>query len=58
MKTNLKRFTISIPPETEADLDLVKQRLYYRNTHNDMLKDLIIRGLKTLKEEKKSAGVG
>lgn len=58
MKSNLKRFTVSIPPEMEADLDSVKQRLYYRNTQNDMLKGLIIRGLETLKEEKESAGVG
>ena len=51
MATNLKRFTISITPKMEADLDLAKQMRYYRGTQNDMIRDLIIRGLATLKAE-------
>lgn len=51
MATNLKRFTISITPKMEADLDAAKQRRYYRNTQNDMIRDLIIRGLAALKAE-------
>lgn len=59
MATNLKRFTISITPKMEADLDSAKQRRYYRDTQNDMIRDLIIRGLAVLedeKEEKRSQG--
>lgn len=51
MATNLKRFTISITPKMEAELDSAKQRLYYRDTQNAMIRDLIIRGLAALKEE-------
>lgn len=51
MATELKRFTISITPKMEADLDLAKQRRYYRNTQNDMIRDLIIRGLAALNAE-------
>ena len=51
MATNLRRFTISITPKMEAELDAAKQRLYYRDTQNAMIRDLIIRGLAALKEE-------
>lgn len=59
MATDLKRFTISISPKMEADLDSAKQRRYYRDTQNDMIKDLIVRGLSVLeneKEEKRTQG--
>ncbi len=45
MATDLKRFTISITPKMEADLDSAKQRRYYRDTQNNMIRDLIVRGL-------------
>lgn len=51
MATDLKRFTISISPKMEADLDSAKQRRYYRDTQNDMIKDLIVRGLSVLEDE-------
>lgn len=51
MATNLKRFTISITRSMEADLDAAKKELYYKNTQNDMIRDLISRGLATLKAE-------
>lgn len=51
MATDLKRFTISITPKMEADLDSAKQRHYYRGTQNDMIRDLIIRGLVDLEAE-------
>ena len=53
MATTLKRFTISLLPSMIADLDLAKQECYYKDTQNDMLKDLIIRGLSTIKKEEK-----
>ncbi len=52
MATELKRFTISIPANMEMDLDRVKKEYYYKDTQNDMIRDLIIRGLASLKEEK------
>lgn len=49
--TELKRFTISVTPKMEADLDSAKQMRYYRGTQNDMIRDLIMRGLASLKAE-------
>ena len=54
MSTELKRFTISITPEIEAKLDSLKQRLYYRNTRNTMIRDLIVRGLASLEAEEEA----
>ena len=51
MKTDLKRFTISVTPGMEAELDLAKKEYYYRGTQNDMIRDLISRGLDSLKEK-------
>ena len=51
MTTNLKRFTISVTPGMEAELDLAKKERYYRGIQNDMMRDLIRRGLDSLKEE-------
>lgn len=48
MATNLKRFTISITPDIEKELDILKKENYYNMTQNDMIRDLIVRGLKTL----------
>ena len=54
MATNLKRFTISVTPDMEVELDSVKKELYYRGTQNDMIRDLINRGLASLKNESKT----
>lgn len=51
MATTLKRFTISITPSMEEDLDILKKEYYYRNTQNDMIRDLICRGLDSLKSD-------
>ena len=51
MATNMKRFTISVPKEMEADLDMIKQAKYYNTTKNKMIQDLIILGLKAMKKE-------
>ena len=56
MATDLKRFTISITPKMEEDLDLIKQKIYYRETRNAMIRDLIIRGLTSLENEEKEKG--
>lgn len=51
MATDLKRFTISITPDMETELDSAKKKRYYRGTQNDMIRDLISRGLASLKDE-------
>ena len=48
MATDLRRFTISITPAMEVDLDKAKKERYYKDTQNEMIRDLIIRGLGTL----------
>ena len=48
MATDLRRFTISITPTMETDLDRAKKECYYKSTQNEMIRDLIIRGLETL----------
>lgn len=56
MAANLKRFTISITPKMKTALDSAKQKHYYRGTQNDMIRDLIIRGLATLKNDEAAKG--
>jgi len=51
MENNLKRFTISVTSSMESELDLAKRDRYYKETWNDMIKDLISRGLTSLKNE-------
>ncbi len=51
MAENIKRFTISVTSGMEAELDSVKKEYYDRETQNDMLRDLISRGLDSLKDE-------
>ena len=46
--TYLKHFTIYIPLSMKADLDMVKNNYFCKN---DMMKDLIIRGLHSIKVE-------
>ena len=53
MATALKRFTISVTPSMESSLDKAKQAFYYKNTQNEMIRDLIIRGLETLDTKEK-----
>lgn len=45
MASHRKRFTISVTSKMEAELDLARQSRYGRTTQNDMLRDLILRGL-------------
>ena len=54
MATDMRRFTISITPNIDMELDKAKRETYYKDTQNDMIRDLIMRGLKNLEEEKAS----
>ncbi len=51
MATEQRRFTISVTPDMEIDLDAAKKERYYKDTRNEMIKDLIARGLDALKAE-------
>lgn len=54
MATRLKRMTFAITSDMEAPLDSVKKEFFYDHTQSDMIRDLISRGLASLKEESKT----
>ena len=58
MAANLKRLTISITPTMELDLEQAKEKRYDKVTQNDMIKDLIIRGLEAFEKENKGIQKG
>lgn len=58
MAANLKRLTISITPTMELDLEQAKEKCYDKVTQNDMIKDLIIRGLEAFEKENKGIQKG
>lgn len=51
MSTEFKRFTISLTPELEHELDRVKQQEYYNRSQSQMVRDLISRGLSLFEQE-------
>lgn len=51
MAVGLKRFTISVTPSLEVELKLVKKEFYCKDTQNEMIRDLIVRGLASLQLE-------
>ena len=54
MATGLHRFTISITPAMETALDRAKQEHFYKVSQNEMIRQLILRGLEALDAEKKA----
>ncbi len=48
MDTEIKKLTVFIPSSMELELDMAKQECYREGTRNDMIKDLIARGLVSL----------
>lgn len=56
MAADLRRFTITISPSMEVDLGMVKKERYCQNTQNDMIRDLIVRGLASLQSESEESG--
>ena len=53
MATDSKRFTISITPKMEADLDSARQRRYWQDTQNVMIRELSVRGLEEAAKRKR-----
>lgn len=52
MATDMRRFTISVTKSLDVELDEAKKEAYYKDTQNNMIRDLILRGLQDLKQEK------
>lgn len=57
MARELKRFTITVSTDIEDDLHKAKQVHFYKTTRNEMIRTLIIRGLKVLKDEVGGKGI-
>lgn len=56
MATKSKQFTISLTQGMSADLDTVKKEHYCKDTQNDMIRDLICRGLVASKRKNGAQG--
>ena len=56
MAKDLRRITISITPSMEVDLGQIKKERYCTVTRNDMIRELIIRGLASLQSETGKSG--
>lgn len=54
MPTDLKRMTFTVPLEMEKELNAIKKEIYYSHTQSDMLRELIVRGIRTIKAEKEA----
>lgn len=55
MATKLKRFTISVTSDIEADLDKIKKEYFYKTTQSEMIRTLITKGLNVIKNNEKIA---
>lgn len=55
MATKLRRFTVSVTPEIEVDLNSIKQEYFYNDTRAEMIRELIKRGLTSYKAEDQQA---
>ena len=49
------RFTISITPDMDKRLDAIKQRFYYRTSRNNMIRDILLRGLASFEAEEEAS---
>lgn len=56
MAAGLKRFSVSVTPSLEVELKLVKKERYCKDTQNEMIRDLIVRGLASLQSETEGSG--
>lgn len=48
MEEGFKRFTISLTPDIEAELRVVRRTYFVRFTQNEMIKELIRRGIEAV----------
>lgn len=52
MNIELKRLTVSVSPSIGLSLEEAKKEQYRGVTQSDMIRDLIVRGLESVKQEK------
>lgn len=52
MSVDLRRFTFYVSPSMKCDLDEVKEEHYSEFTQNEMIRDLITRGLALMDNER------
>lgn len=52
MATDMRRFTISVTHNMDMELDKAKRETHYKDTQNEMIRDLIMRELQNLEAEK------
>lgn len=48
--TENKRFTVSITPEMDKQLDELKRNLFYNKTNSEMIRELIKKGLQEIRK--------
>ena len=46
-----KRISVSIPSDIERDLDILKQKKFYKESQSEMLRQLLVLGLQASKEK-------
>lgn len=54
MATILKRFTISVTPDMEIELDALKREKFYNTSQNEMIRYLINLGTGVMKSRSKN----
>ena len=54
MTDTCKRITFMVTPEMEVMLDKTKKDFFYRQTKSDMIRELVLAGIRALDEEKAS----
>lgn len=52
MSTKLKRFTVTIPQNMEMEIEAMKRQQYYSITQSELIRDLLMRGLEVINQEK------
>lgn len=55
MPTNMRRMTIIVPDEVDAQLDLLKKEFYYAVSRSEMIRDLIGIGIQEKLHELKES---
>lgn len=58
MATELKRLSFMTTPKIEALLDSAKKNLFYNRTKSEMIRELIMEGLRVQNTEKTAEGSG
>jgi len=52
LSTKLKRFTVTIPQNMEMEIEAMKRQQYYSITQSELIRDLLMRGLEVINQEK------